>query len=86
MQYAYEDLNTVIIFTTGIIELVKDAETLRKIHTEYGITGSFQDRPIAEWLAKQNPSQLEYQRAVENFTGAQHIILLYSCGAFLVVL
>lgn len=53
----------------GIIELVKDAETLRKIQTEYGVTGSFQDRPIAEWLAKQNPSQLEYQRAVDNFTG-----------------
>ncbi|KAK3877587.1 hypothetical protein Pcinc_017702 [Petrolisthes cinctipes] len=60
----------------GIIELVKDAETLRKIHTEYGITGSFQDRPIAEWLAKQNPSQLEYQRAVENFTA--------SCAAYCV--
>ncbi|XP_063885765.1 phosphatidylinositol 4-phosphate 3-kinase C2 domain-containing subunit beta-like isoform X1 [Scylla paramamosain] len=60
----------------GIIELVKDAETLRKIQTEYGVTGSFQDRPIAEWLAKQNPSQLEYQRAVENFTA--------SCAAYCV--
>ncbi|XP_068208817.1 phosphatidylinositol 4-phosphate 3-kinase C2 domain-containing subunit beta isoform X2 [Palaemon carinicauda] len=60
----------------GIIELVKDAETLRKIQTEYGITGSFQDRPIAEWLAKQNPSQLEYQRAVKNFTA--------SCAAYCV--
>ena len=28
----------------------------------------FADKPIAEWLAKQNPSQLEYQRAVDNFT------------------
>ncbi|XP_069950780.1 phosphatidylinositol 4-phosphate 3-kinase C2 domain-containing subunit beta-like isoform X2 [Cherax quadricarinatus] len=60
----------------GIIELVKDAETLRKIQTEYGVTGSFQDRPIAEWLAKQNPSQLEYQRAVDNFTA--------SCAAYCV--
>ncbi|KAK7070689.1 Phosphatidylinositol 4-phosphate 3-kinase C2 domain-containing subunit alpha [Halocaridina rubra] len=60
----------------GIIELVKDAETLRKIQTEYGVTGSFQDRPIAEWLAKQNPSQLEYQRAVKNFTA--------SCAAYCV--
>ncbi|KAG7163556.1 Phosphatidylinositol 4-phosphate 3-kinase C2 domain-containing subunit alpha-like [Homarus americanus] len=50
-------------------KIVKEAETLRKIQTEYGVTGSFQDRPIAEWLAKQNPSQLEYQRAVDNFTG-----------------
>ncbi|XP_054734879.1 phosphatidylinositol 4-phosphate 3-kinase C2 domain-containing subunit beta [Anastrepha obliqua] len=55
-------------FKKGMIELVSDAETLRKIQVEYGLTGSFKDRPIAEWLAKQNPSQLEYQRAVKNFT------------------
>uniref|UniRef100_A0A1B0DD91 phosphatidylinositol 3-kinase n=1 Tax=Phlebotomus papatasi TaxID=29031 RepID=A0A1B0DD91_PHLPP len=52
----------------GMIELVTDAETLRKIQVEWGLTGSFKDKPIAEWLAKQNPSQLEYQRAVDNFT------------------
>ncbi|XP_055378493.1 phosphatidylinositol 4-phosphate 3-kinase C2 domain-containing subunit alpha [Condylostylus longicornis] len=55
-------------YKKGMIELVSDAETLRKIQVEYGLTGSFKDRPIAEWLAKQNPSQLEYQRAVDNFT------------------
>lgn len=66
----------------GIIELVKDAETLRKIQTEYGVTGSFKDRPIAEWLAKQNPSQLEYQRAVENFTAscAGYCVATYILG------
>lgn len=53
----------------GMIELVSKAETLRKIQTELGLTGSFKDRPIAEWLAKHNPSELEYGRAVENFTG-----------------
>ncbi|XP_075164138.1 phosphatidylinositol-4-phosphate 3-kinase catalytic subunit Pi3K68D [Haematobia irritans] len=55
-------------YKKGMIEMVSDAETLRKIQVEYGLTGSFKDRPIAEWLAKQNPSQLEYQRAVKNFT------------------
>ncbi|XP_055854096.1 phosphatidylinositol 4-phosphate 3-kinase C2 domain-containing subunit beta isoform X2 [Episyrphus balteatus] len=55
-------------YKKGMIELVSDAETLRKIQVEYGLTGSFKDRPIAEWLAKQNPSQLEYARAVKNFT------------------
>ncbi|XP_042231376.1 phosphatidylinositol 4-phosphate 3-kinase C2 domain-containing subunit alpha-like isoform X2 [Homarus americanus] len=66
----------------GIIELVKEAETLRKIQTEYGVTGSFQDRPIAEWLAKQNPSQLEYQRAVDNFTAscAGYCVATYILG------
>ncbi|XP_044594663.1 phosphatidylinositol 4-phosphate 3-kinase C2 domain-containing subunit beta isoform X2 [Cotesia glomerata] len=52
----------------GMIEMVTNAETLRKIQVEFGLTGSFKDRPIAEWLAKHNPSELEYERAVENFT------------------
>ncbi|XP_011297544.1 phosphatidylinositol 4-phosphate 3-kinase C2 domain-containing subunit beta isoform X2 [Fopius arisanus] len=54
----------------GIIEMVTNAETLRKIQVEFGLTGSFKDRPIAEWLAKHNPSELEYERAVENFTAS----------------
>lgn len=52
-----------------MIELVSEAETLRKIQVEFGLTGSFKDRPIAEWLAKHNPSALDYERAVYNFTG-----------------
>lgn len=55
--------------------MITDAETLRKIQVEWGLTGSFKDKPIAEWLAKQNPSQLEYQRAVDNFTGENLIIM-----------
>ncbi|XP_023217148.1 phosphatidylinositol 4-phosphate 3-kinase C2 domain-containing subunit alpha-like [Centruroides sculpturatus] len=52
----------------GMVEMVLEAETLRKIQTEHGLTGSFKDRPIAEWLQKYNTSELEYQQAVENFT------------------
>uniref|UniRef100_T1J9I0 Uncharacterized protein n=1 Tax=Strigamia maritima TaxID=126957 RepID=T1J9I0_STRMM len=52
----------------GIVEMVTESETLRKIQTEHGLTGSFKDRPIAEWLQKHNPSELEYQLAMENFT------------------
>ncbi|XP_050532896.1 phosphatidylinositol 4-phosphate 3-kinase C2 domain-containing subunit beta isoform X2 [Daktulosphaira vitifoliae] len=54
----------------GMIEMVTNAETLRKIQVELGLTGSFKDRPIAEWLAKHNPSALEYERAVANFTAS----------------
>ena len=54
---------------SGMIEIVSEAETLRAIQTEWGLTGSFKDKPIAEWLAKHNPSELEYQRARDNFTG-----------------
>lgn len=52
-----------------MIEIVPQAETLRAIQTEWGLTGSFKDKPIAEWLAKHNPSELEYVRARDNFTG-----------------
>lgn len=52
-----------------MIEMVTKSETLRKIQTEHGLTGSFKDKPIAEWLAKHNPSELEYTSAVQNFTG-----------------
>lgn len=61
----------------GMIEMVTEAETLRKIQVEWGLTGSFKDKPIAEWLERQNPSQLEYQRAVDNFT--------VSCAGYSVV-
>ncbi|CAK1551645.1 unnamed protein product [Leptosia nina] len=54
----------------GMIEIVSEAETLRAIQTEWGLTGSFKDKPIAEWLAKHNPSELEYQRARDNFTAS----------------
>ncbi|GBP48239.1 Phosphatidylinositol 4-phosphate 3-kinase C2 domain-containing subunit alpha [Eumeta japonica] len=54
----------------GMIEIVTEAETLRAIQTQWGLTGSFKDKPIAEWLAKQNPSELEYQRARDNFTAS----------------
>ncbi|OQR66629.1 phosphatidylinositol 4-phosphate 3-kinase C2 domain-containing subunit alpha-like [Tropilaelaps mercedesae] len=52
----------------GMVEVVREAETLRKIQTEHGLTGSFKDKPIAEWLKKHNASEAEYERAVENFS------------------
>lgn len=66
----------------GMIEMVTRAETLRKIQVEHGLTGSFKDKPIAEWLAKHNPSELEYQRAVQNFTAscAGYCVVTYILG------
>ncbi|XP_076252250.1 phosphatidylinositol-4-phosphate 3-kinase catalytic subunit Pi3K68D isoform X2 [Rhynchophorus ferrugineus] len=66
----------------GMIEMVTKAETLRKIQTEHGLTGSFKDKPIAEWLAKHNPSELEYGRAVQNFTAscAGYCVVTYIMG------
>lgn len=56
----------------GMVEMIPTAETLRKIQVEHGVTGSFKDRPLADWLQKHNPSEDEYEKAVENF--------IYSCA------
>ncbi|KAJ8396685.1 hypothetical protein AAFF_G00015230 [Aldrovandia affinis] len=56
----------------GMVELVPSSDTLRKIQVEYGVTGSFKDKPLAEWLRKYNPTEDEYEKASENF--------IYSCA------
>lgn len=56
----------------GMVEMIPSAETLRKIQVEHGVTGSFKDRPLADWLQKHNPTEEEYEKAVENF--------IYSCA------
>ncbi|KGL95932.1 Phosphatidylinositol 4-phosphate 3-kinase C2 domain-containing subunit beta, partial [Charadrius vociferus] len=56
----------------GMVEMIPNAETLRKIQVEHGVTGSFKDRPLADWLGKHNPEEDEYEKAVENF--------IYSCA------
>uniref|UniRef100_A0A4W4GEC9 Phosphatidylinositol-4-phosphate 3-kinase n=1 Tax=Electrophorus electricus TaxID=8005 RepID=A0A4W4GEC9_ELEEL len=56
----------------GMVEMIPNAETLRKIQVEHGVTGSFKDRPLADWLQKHNPTEDKYEKAVENF--------IYSCA------
>ncbi|XP_028303551.1 LOW QUALITY PROTEIN: phosphatidylinositol 4-phosphate 3-kinase C2 domain-containing subunit beta [Gouania willdenowi] len=56
----------------GMVEMVPHADTLRKIQVEHGVTGSFKDRPLADWLQKHNPGEEQYDKAVENF--------IYSCA------
>ncbi|KAJ6665023.1 hypothetical protein lerEdw1_005254 [Lerista edwardsae] len=56
----------------GMVELVPASDTLRKIQVENGVTGSFKDKPLAEWLRKYNPTEEEYEKASENF--------IYSCA------
>lgn len=45
-----------------MVELVPFSDTLRKIQVEYGVTGSFKDKPLAEWLRKYNPAEDEYEK------------------------
>ncbi|XP_039196832.1 phosphatidylinositol 4-phosphate 3-kinase C2 domain-containing subunit beta isoform X1 [Crotalus tigris] len=56
----------------GMVEMIPNAETLRKIQVQHGVTGSFKDRPLADWLQKHNPKEDDYEKAVENF--------IYSCA------
>ncbi|XP_072296201.1 phosphatidylinositol 4-phosphate 3-kinase C2 domain-containing subunit beta [Eucyclogobius newberryi] len=56
----------------GMVEMIPQADTLRRIQVEHGVTGSFKDRPLADWLQKYNPSEEQYDKAVENF--------IYSCA------
>ncbi len=48
--------------SSGMVELVPSSDTLRKIQVEYGVTGSFKDKPLAEWLRKYNPAEDEYEK------------------------
>lgn len=41
--------------------MVTEASTLRAIQTEHGITGSFKDKPLSEWLMRHNPTDLSYK-------------------------
>ena len=46
----------------GMVEMIPQAETLRKIQVEHGVTGSFKDRPLADWLQKHNPTDDQYEK------------------------
>lgn len=50
----------------GMVEMIPSAETLRKIQVEHGVTGSFKDRTLADWLQKHNPTEDEYEKVLSN--------------------
>lgn len=50
------------LLAPGMVEMIPNAETLRKIQVEHGVTGSFKDRPLADWLQKHNPTEDEYEK------------------------
>lgn len=52
----------------GMVELVRQAKTLREIQTAHGMKVGLRVQSIQEWLQKTNQSPLEYSRAIENFT------------------
>lgn len=60
----------------GMVEVVTESATLRQIQTEHGLTGSFKDKPLYEWLMRYNPSDTAWKNATENFT--------HSCAGYCV--
>ena len=44
-----------------MLEMVTEASTLRAIQTEHGLTGSFKDKPLSEWLMRHNPTDKLYK-------------------------
>ena len=60
----------------GMIQLVPDSVTLREIHVQHGVTGSFKDEVIGLWLQKYNSSEAAYKNAINNFSA--------SCAAYCV--
>lgn len=45
-----------------MVEMIPQADTLRKIQGEHGLTGPFRDRPLADWLQKHNPTEEQYDK------------------------
>lgn len=66
----------------GMVEIVKHSVTLREIHTELGLAGSFKDEPIARWIQKYNTGDESYHQAVDNFTAscAGYCVATYVLG------
>lgn len=60
-------LSKCCFFIPGMVEMIPNAETLRKIQVEHGVTGSFKDRPLADWLQKHNPTEDEYEKVSLSF-------------------
>lgn len=58
----------------GMVEMIPNAETLRKIQVEHGVTGSFKDRPLADWLQKHNPEEDEYEKVRRSLAGSPLLV------------
>lgn len=59
--------------------MIPNAETLRKIQVEHGVTGSFKDRPLADWLQKHNPGEDEYEKVRKSLAGSL-LLVPHSAG------
>ncbi|EGC34226.1 hypothetical protein DICPUDRAFT_35373 [Dictyostelium purpureum] len=63
----------------GMIEIVGDSKTIADIQKQAGgITAALSETAISDWLKQENPSELEYNSAVENFIRSTAACSVYS--------
>lgn len=62
----------------GMIEVVLNSKTIASINKDAGGTGAvLEDKTLANWLRKHNPSEALYSQAVKTF--------ILSCAGYLFV-
>ncbi len=59
-----------------------DSSTLREIQTEHGVTGSFKDKPLSEWLMRHNATESSYQQVSKYFNPATEVMGVYLASFF----
>lgn len=67
----------------GMIEVVPNAQTNAQIQKQYGgVTAAFSEKPLSEWLAKNNPNEHDLKAAIRDFASscAGYCVATYVLG------
>jgi phosphatidylinositol-4-phosphate 3-kinase len=52
---------------SGLVEMVPDCQTLREIQVAGGLKGVVDEKVLTNWIESNNPTDFQYQQAMENF-------------------